>query len=69
MAYKISLMLCILLILLSFSLLFPPSTTNTPVTVKKRSEVVHRNLGGGKPTPCPEHDPACHAGGGNPPVN
>ncbi|MBA0731209.1 hypothetical protein Golax_025832, partial [Gossypium laxum] len=52
----------------SFSLLLPPSsTTNTHLTVKERNEVIHRNLGGGKPTPCPPHDPRCHGPSGRSP--
>ncbi|MFQ6645691.1 hypothetical protein Gotur_019297, partial [Gossypium turneri] len=55
----------ILVLLLSFSLLLPPSTTNTHLTVRERNEVIHRNLGGGKPTPCPPRDRGCHADSGN----
>ncbi|MBA0570496.1 hypothetical protein Golob_004147, partial [Gossypium lobatum] len=30
---------------------------------KERNEVIHRNLGGGKPTPCPPRDRHCHSQG------
>ncbi|MFQ6645669.1 hypothetical protein Gotur_019755 [Gossypium turneri] len=57
MLYKKSAVHLILVLLLSFSLLWPPSsTTNTHLTVKERNEVIHRNLGGGKP-----HAFVCHA--------
>ncbi|MFQ6666943.1 hypothetical protein Gotur_033135, partial [Gossypium turneri] len=53
MLYKKSAVHLILVLLLSFSLLWPPSsTTNTHLTifgvkiaVKERNEVIHRNLG------------------------
>ncbi|MBA0880632.1 hypothetical protein Goshw_025241 [Gossypium schwendimanii] len=53
MLYKKSAVHFILVLLLSFSLLLPPSsTTNTHLTVfgvkivvKERNEVIHRNLG------------------------
>ncbi|MBA0628716.1 hypothetical protein Godav_023388, partial [Gossypium davidsonii] len=65
MLYKKSVVHLILVLLLSFSLLLPPSsTTNTHLTVKERNEVIHRNLGGGKPTPCPPHDPRCYGPSG-----
>ncbi|KAK8332665.1 hypothetical protein V6Z12_A10G153500 [Gossypium hirsutum] len=65
MLYKKSAVHLILVLLLSFSLLCPPSsTTSTHLTVKERNEVVHRNLGGGKPPSCPPRDPGCHPRGG-----
>ncbi|KAG4179887.1 hypothetical protein ERO13_A10G132399v2 [Gossypium hirsutum] len=65
MLYKKSAVHLILVLLLSFSLLCPPSsTTSTHLTVKERNEVVHRNLGGGKPPSCPPRDPGCHPSGG-----
>ncbi|KAB2062264.1 hypothetical protein ERO13_A10G132300v2 [Gossypium hirsutum] len=65
MLYKKSVVHLILVLLLSFSLLLPPSsTTNTHLTVKERNEVIHRDLGGGKPTPCPPHYPGSHAHSG-----
>ncbi|KAA3481413.1 hypothetical protein EPI10_021781 [Gossypium australe] len=68
MLYKKSAMRFILVLLLSFYLLLPPpSTTNTHLTIKERNEVIHRNLGGGKPPSCPPHDTACHAHGNLPP--
>ncbi|MBA0871414.1 hypothetical protein Goshw_025361 [Gossypium schwendimanii] len=53
MLYKKSVVHLILVLLLSFSLLLPPSsTTNTHLTVfgvkivvKEKNEVIHRNLG------------------------
>ncbi|KAG8481228.1 hypothetical protein CXB51_026000 [Gossypium anomalum] len=64
MLYKKSAVHLILVLLLSFSLLCPPSsTTNTHLTVKERNEVINKNLGGGKSPPCPPHDTACHAKG------
>ncbi|MBA0779980.1 hypothetical protein Gotri_004138 [Gossypium trilobum] len=64
MLYKKSVVHLILVLLLSFSLLWPPSsTTNTHLTVKEKNEVIHRNLAGGKPTPCPPHALRCHANG------
>ncbi|MFQ6645692.1 hypothetical protein Gotur_019297, partial [Gossypium turneri] len=35
------------------------------IVVRERNEVIHRNLGGGKPTPCPPRDRGCHADSGN----
>ncbi|XP_052478702.1 uncharacterized protein LOC105778629 [Gossypium raimondii] len=70
MLYKKSVVHLILVLLLSFSLLLPPSSTtitHLTVIVKERSEVIHRNLGGGKPTPCPPHDPRCHGPSGRSP--
>ncbi|MBA0880633.1 hypothetical protein Goshw_025241, partial [Gossypium schwendimanii] len=65
MLYKKSAVHFILVLLLSFSLLLPPSsTTNTHLTVKERNEVIHRNLASGKPPPCPPHVPGCHAHSG-----
>ncbi|MBA0870279.1 hypothetical protein Goshw_010296, partial [Gossypium schwendimanii] len=69
MLYKKSAVHLMLVLLLSFSLLWPPSsTTNTHLTVfgvkfavKERNEVIHRNLGGGKPPSCPPHALVCHA--------
>ncbi|KAB2062269.1 hypothetical protein ES319_A10G143000v1 [Gossypium barbadense] len=60
-------MLCILVILLSLSLLLPSSsTTNTAVIVMEK----YRNLGQVKPPPCPAHYPSCHApSGSGPPHN
>ncbi|MFQ6645689.1 hypothetical protein Gotur_019761, partial [Gossypium turneri] len=68
MLYKKSAVHLILVLLLSFSLLWPPSsTTNTHLTVfgvkivvKERNEVIHRNLASGKPTPCPPRARVCH---------
>nr|KJB71919.1 hypothetical protein B456_011G149200 [Gossypium raimondii] len=59
--------LCILVILLSLSLLLPPSsTTSTPVIVMEK----YRNLGQVKPPPCPAYYPSCHApSGSGPPHN
>ncbi|MBA0749398.1 hypothetical protein Gogos_003334 [Gossypium gossypioides] len=73
MLYKKSAVHLILVLLLSFSLLWPPSsTTNThlavfgvTMVVKEKNEVIHRNLGGGKPPPCPQRDLRCHANGHN----
>ncbi|MBA0749399.1 hypothetical protein Gogos_003335, partial [Gossypium gossypioides] len=73
MLYKKSVVHLILVLLLSFSLLLPSSsTTNTHLTVfgvkiivKERNEVIHRNLGGGKQTPCRPHDPRCHGPSGS----
>ncbi|MBA0628718.1 hypothetical protein Godav_023390 [Gossypium davidsonii] len=65
MLYRKSAVHLILVLLLSFSLLWPPSsTTNTHLTVKERNEVIHRNLASGKPTPCPPRVRGCHPGGG-----
>ncbi|KAK5793723.1 hypothetical protein PVK06_034877 [Gossypium arboreum] len=64
MLYKKSAVHLILVLLLSFSLLLPlSSTTNTHITVKEKNEVIHRNLASGKPTPCPPHARRCHANG------
>ncbi|KAK5793710.1 hypothetical protein PVK06_034863 [Gossypium arboreum] len=61
MLYKKSAVHLILVLLLSFSLLWPPSsTTNTHLALKEKTEVIHRNLASGKPTPCPPHDLGCH---------
>ncbi|MBA0749400.1 hypothetical protein Gogos_003335, partial [Gossypium gossypioides] len=35
------------------------------IIVKERNEVIHRNLGGGKQTPCRPHDPRCHGPSGS----
>ncbi|MFQ6660839.1 hypothetical protein Gotur_029209 [Gossypium turneri] len=65
MAYKISSVHLVQVLLLSFSLLLPPySTTNTHLTVKERNEVIHRNLASGKPPSCPPHSTSCHPGHG-----
>ncbi|MBA0755883.1 hypothetical protein Gogos_020052, partial [Gossypium gossypioides] len=68
MLYKKSAVHLILVLLLSFSLLLPPSsTTNTHLTVfgvkivvKEKNEVKHRNLASGKPPKCPPRDLGCH---------
>ncbi|KAH1047051.1 hypothetical protein J1N35_037835 [Gossypium stocksii] len=61
MLYKKSAVHLILVLLLSFSLLCPPSSTTN--TQPERNEVIHRNLSGVKPPPCPPRDLFCHAKG------
>ncbi|KAG4126067.1 hypothetical protein ERO13_D10G134600v2 [Gossypium hirsutum] len=56
MAYKISSVLFRLVLLLSFSLLLPPSSpTNTHLIVQKINEVIRRDLIGAKPPPNDHH--------------